>query len=144
MDRRRAVLGLSRAASASQPSPTLPTGVSLGSVEAACVLGGLCTLYAPFVTAQFVALSSGGQHVLATHGLTYAEYARSGFFQLLACAALTFVVLLSVRACAPAHGVLVSLPELTVALTIGVVIVAIRRLQFYEATYGLTMLLAQR
>jgi Domain of unknown function (DUF4173) len=90
---------------------------------------------------QFVALSSGGQHVLATHGLTYAEYARSGFFQLLACAALTFVVLLSVRACAnPAHAVLVSLSELTVALTIGVVIVAIRRLQLYEATYGLTML----
>jgi hypothetical protein len=36
--------------------------------------------------------------------------------------------------------VLVSPFELTVALTIGVVIVAIRPLQLYEATYGLTML----
>ena len=135
------VLGLLRAASAQKPSPELPAAPSLGTVEAACVLSGLCALYATFVIAQFVALSSGGQHVLATHGLTYAEYARRGFFQLLACTALTLVVLLSVRACAnPSHPVLAGLSELTVLLTMGVVLVAIRRLQLYEGAYGLTML----
>jgi Domain of unknown function (DUF4173) len=118
---------------------TLPP--SLGTVEAAFVLGGLCALYATFVGAQVVALAGGRRHVLVTHGLTYAQYARSGFFQLLACAAITLLVLLSVRACAnAAHPALIGLSGLTVALTIGVVIVAIRRLQLYEAEFGLTML----
>jgi uncharacterized membrane protein YhdT len=135
------VVGLFRVSSAKEPSAPLPAPPSLGIVEAACVLGGLCTLYATFVIAQFVALSGGGRHVLVTHGLTYAQYARSGFFQLLACAAITLIVLLSVRACAnPAHPVLIALAGMTVALTICIVIVAIRRLQLYEAVFGLTML----
>lgn len=136
-----AVLGLSRAASAQQPSPALPPARTLGTVEASVVLGGLCALYAAFVTAQFVALSGAGHHILVTQGLTYAEYARSGFFQLLACAAITFVVLLCLRAFASSvHPVLAVLCGLTTVLTIGVVIVAIRRLQLYEAAFGLTML----
>lgn len=136
-----AVVGLSRAASAKQPSPPLPTSPSLGTFEAAFVLGGLCALYAAFVGAQFVALSGAGHRILVTHGLTYAQYARHGFFQLLACAAITLLVLLGVRACAnPDHPVLTGLSGLTVALTIGVVIVAIRRLQLYEGAFGLTML----
>jgi Domain of unknown function (DUF4153) len=135
------VAGLARAASAARPSAALPPAPPLGTVEAALVLGGLCALYSAFVAAQFVALSGGGRHVLVTHGLTYAEYARSGFFQLLACAAITLLVLLGLRACAnPDHPVLMGLSGLTVALTVGVVIVAVRRLQFYEAAFGLTML----
>jgi hypothetical protein len=134
-------VGLVRAASAAEPSPPLPSASTLGTVEAAFVLGGVCVLYATFVAAQFVALSGGGHHVLTTHGLTYAQYARSGFFQLLACAAITFIVLLSVRAWTePNHPLLMGLAGLTVALTLGVVIVAIRRLQLYEAVFGLTML----
>ena len=136
-----AVAGLSRAASAREPSPRLPSCPALGTVEAALVLGGLCALYAAFVAAQFVALAGGGRHVLVTQGLTYAQYARSGFFQLLACAVITLLVLLGVRACAsPDRPVLMALSGLTAALTIGVVIVAIRRLQLYEAAFGLTML----
>jgi Domain of unknown function (DUF4173) len=136
-----AVVGLFRAASAAEPSPSLPSAASLGTVEAAFVLSGLCALYAAFVDAQFVALSGAGHHILVTQGLTYAQYARSGFFQLLACAAITLLVLLGVRACAnPAHPVLIGLSGLTVVLTIGVVVVAIRRLQLYEAEFGLTML----
>ncbi len=136
-----AVVGLARAASAQQPSPALPAPPPLGAFEAACVLGGLCALYAAFVGAQFVALSGAGHRILVTHGLTYAQYARSGFFQLLACAGITFLVLLGVRACAKQdHPVLMGLSGLTAALTIGVVIVAIRRLQLYEAEFGLTML----
>lgn len=135
------VVGLCRAASAETPAPHLRSAPSLGTVEATLVLGGICALYATFVGAQFVALSGGGHYVLVTHGLTYAQYARSGFFQLLACAAITLVVLLGVRACAsPAGPVLAGLSGLTVALTIGVVVVAIRRLQLYEAAFGLTML----
>ncbi len=134
-------VGLARAASAKRPSPALPSAPALGTVEASVMLGGLCALYAAFVGAQFVALSAGGRYVLQTHGLTYAQYARSGFFQLLACAGITLLVLLGVRACAdPSHRVVTGLCGLTVVLTIGVVVVAIRRLQLYEAAFGLTML----
>lgn len=58
-----------------------------------------------------------------------------------ACAAITLLVLLSVRASADAaHPVLAGLSGLTAALTIGVMAVAIRRLQLYGAVSGLTML----
>jgi two-component system sensor histidine kinase BaeS len=136
-----AVVGLARAASAARPSPPLPSSPSLGNLEATIVLGGLCALYAAFAGAQFVALSAGGRYVLITRGLTYAQYARSGFFQLLACAAITFAVLLGVRACASAASrAVMYLSGLTVGLTIGVVFIAVRRLQLYEAAFGLTML----
>lgn len=135
------VIGLARAASARQPSPKLPPAPALGAVEAVLILGALCGLYLAFVAAQFVALSDGGHHVLVTEGLTWAQYARSGFFQLLACAAITLVVLLAVRACAdPDVSAIAGLSALTAALTVAVVVVAIRRLQLYEATFGLTLL----
>src|SRR5262245_16371771 len=135
------VIGLARAASAAKPSSALLPAPSLGTVEAGLILGALCGLYLAFVAAQLVALSDGGHHVLVTEGLTYAQYARSGFFQLLACAAITLVVLLAVRACAdPDRLAIAALSWLTVALTVLVVVVAIRRLQLYEAAFGLTLL----
>lgn len=135
------VVGLSRAASAKDPSPAVQPVPSLGTVEASFVLGGLSALYGAFVVAQFVALSGAGHRILVTAGLTYAQYARSGFFQLLASAAITLVVLLGVRACTDKSRLVPALfAGLTTALTLGVVVVAIRRLQLYEAAYGLTML----
>src|SRR5262249_46519654 len=133
--------GLTRAASAVKPAPGLPPAPALGTAEAACVLAGLSSLYVAFVVAQFVALSGAGHRILVTQGMTYSQYARSGFFQLLACAAITLLVLLGVRACAKAdHPVLSAFSALTAVLTIGVVIIAVRRLQLYESAYGLTML----
>lgn len=135
------VAGLTRAASAVKPLPQLPAAPSLGLLEASFVLGGICALYATFAAAQVVALSGAGHRILVVHGLTYAKYARSGFFELLACAAITLLVLLGVRAFADARKpLLVALSGLTVALTITIVVVAIRRLQLYEGAYGLTML----
>lgn len=135
------VTGLIRAASALEPAGELQAPPKLGTIEAALVLGGLCALYAVFAVAQLAALSGAGHHILVTHGLTYAQYARSGFFQLLGCAAITLIVLLVVRACTdPASKVLMGLSGLTVILTIGIVVVAVRRLDLYEAVFGLTML----
>ena len=135
------VAGLGRAASAEQPSADMPAAPTLGTVEASFVLGGLCALYATFAGSQVVALSGAGHRILVTQGLTYAQYARSGFFELLACAAITLLILLGVRAFANRdHPVLIALSWLTVVLTVAVVVVAIRRLQLYESAYGLTML----
>jgi two-component system, OmpR family, sensor histidine kinase BaeS len=136
-----AVLGLCRAASAARPVRRLPPGPVLGTVEACVILGGLAAVYAAFTAAQLEALSGAGHRILVTRGLTYAQYARSGFFQLLACAAITLLALLVVRACTRAdHPALTALSAATIALTLGVVVSAIRRLQLYEAAFGLTML----
>jgi hypothetical protein len=136
-----AVLGLGRAASAQRPAPALPSAPALGTVEAAVLLGGLCALYAAFVGAQLEALSGAGHRILVTSGLTYAQYARGGFFELLSCAAITLVALLSVRACTGSGSrALTAICGLTIALTLAVVISAIRRLQLYEAAFGLTLL----
>ncbi len=135
-----AVTGLARAASARQPLPDLSPAPRMGTAESGFLLGGLCALYAAFVAAQFVALSQAGHHILATRHINYSQYARGGFFQLLACAVLTMLVLLTVRACAPPHAWLSALYVLTAVLTIGLVITAIRRLDLYVAAYGLTML----
>jgi hypothetical protein len=98
-------------------------------------------LFAGFAVAQVIALLGGGGHVLETAGLTYAEYARSGFFQLLWVAGLTVAGLLVLRAAtaAPDRRFTV-LSEVVVALTLVIVVVAVRRLGLYKDAYGLTML----
>jgi len=137
--------GLLRVASAS-PAPVLPgVGFRLGRLEATIVLGSLVALFAAFGTAQLIALSGGGRHVLETAGLTYAEYARTGFFQLIAVSAITLGALLGLRAVTdlddPAtRRRFVVLAEAAVALTLVVVLVALRRLALYQDAFGLTML----
>ena len=135
------VAGLIRAASAERPMPAMPAAPSAGVAGCAFVLAGLCALYAAFACAQLVALSGAGHRILVTHGLTYATYARSGFFELLGCAAITLLVLVGARAFAGRSSrALTVLSAITIALTIVIVIAAIRRLELYEAAYGLTML----
>jgi two-component system sensor histidine kinase BaeS len=135
------LVGLARAMSATRPIALLPLPPRLGTVEVVSVLSALSALYATFVAAQLAALTGGAAHVLSTNGLTYAEYARSGFFQLLAAAAITVAVVLSLRACADrTRTSVIVVSEVTIALTLGIVVVAIRRLQLYEDAYGLTLL----
>src|SRR5205085_4277547 len=76
---------------------------------------------------------------------TYAEYARTGFFQLLAVAAITLAVLLGLRAAtdlsAPADRRRFTILALSAtSLTVVIVVVAIARLGLYEDAFGLTML----
>jgi len=114
-------------------------------VEATVVVGSLAALFGVFAVAQLVALSSGGRHVIRTAGLTYAEYARSGFFQLLAVAAITLVALLGLRAVADLSAPadrrrFTTLALAVVGLTLVIVVVALRRLGLYQQAFGLTML----
>jgi hypothetical protein len=137
--------GLLRLSSAGDLPPLPDVRRPLGPVEATVVLGSLVALFGAFAIAQLIALSDGGRHVIETAGLTYAEYARSGFFQLLAVAAITLVVLLAVHAATnfddgAARWRVLSLAEVAVALTLVIVVVALRRLALYEDAFGLTML----
>jgi len=94
---------------------------------------------------QATILFGGGDHVLRTAGLTYAEYARSGFWQLLAVTVLTLVVLgVAARKAAretPADRIwLRALLGGLAALALVVVASALSRMWAYEQAYGFTQL----
>jgi hypothetical protein len=120
-------------------------GLRIGAVEALVVLVGLTGLYALFAAAQVLVLQRGPEYVQQTTGLTYAEYARSGFFQLIWAAAATLVVLLVLRSCTRPGGVRLDRAlRVTGALACGSTLVlvhtALVRLGLYEDRFGATLL----
>lgn len=98
-----------------------------------------------FVMVQVGALLGGHRHVLESVGLTYAQYARQGFWQLLVVTALTLVVVAVAARRAPRDTATdrlltrVALGVLCVG-TLGVVASALRRMDLYVETFGLTRL----
>jgi len=114
-------------------------------VEWVLPLAALNLLFAAFVAVQLTMLFGGDEHVLRTAGLTYAEYARQGFWQLLVAAGLTLgVVALAVRLIPREERrdrvLLRLLLGCLCALTLVVLASAVRRLDLYEEAYGLTRL----
>jgi len=103
-------------------------------------------LFAIFVVIQFTVFFGGRTRVLQEAGLTYAQYARSGFWQLLGAAAIGGSVLaLSWHALPRPASTrtrrLFRVLALTLVALVGVVLVsAFRRLTLYEDAYGLTQL----
>jgi hypothetical protein len=118
-----------------------PPGSPVPRWEWALPLGVLDILFVAFVAVQASVLFGGHRHVLDTAGLTYAEYARQGFWQLLGVSALTLLVLsVALRKAARATAG----DRLTVRVLIGtlcatsIVIVAsaIHRMWLYQQAYG--------
>ena len=72
------LVGLRPVAEPKGPDLRRPVSTTLWLIP----LAGLNLLFASFVTVQLTVLFGGSQRVLSTAGLTYAEYARSGFFEL--------------------------------------------------------------
>ncbi|MFC7529087.1 DUF4153 domain-containing protein [Actinoplanes sp. GCM10030250] len=120
-------------------------GRKVGRWEWAVPLSLLTLLFAAFVAVQLTVLFGGSRHVVQTDGLTYAEYARSGFWQLCAVTALTLVVLAGAARWAPrterTDRMLLRyvLGALTV-LTFVIVASALHRMSVYTDMYGLTRL----
>src|SRR3990170_3665388 len=112
----------------------------LGATEAVTVLIVLDLLFATFVALQGAYLF-GGRDTLAASGLTYAEYARRGFFELLAVAlvvgGLTLALETFVRRRTRAY--LVGAISLVI-LTVAVLASALLRLRLYQEAYGWTEL----
>jgi Domain of unknown function (DUF4173) len=124
-------------------APNKPTG--LGLLEWAVPLTLLNALFLTFVIVQLTVLFGGRQHVLETVGLSYADYARSGFFQLLAVAFLVLAVVAGAVRWARADGrvQLVFLRGLLGLLCVSTLVVlgsAMKRLMLYEDTFGFTRL----
>ena len=132
-------------------SLTAPADVRTGRVwrinplEAIVVLAVLDAIFLAFGAAQLITAFGGGSEALRAANMTYADYARSGFFQLLAAAAITLPLLIALTAMSnPRAGrvrlAYTILAELAVVLTIAIVFVAHERLSLYEGAYGFTML----
>ncbi len=116
------------------------------TAEWAGLLAVVDLLFAVFVAIQFTVFFGGRTHVLTQEGLTYAQYARGGFWQLLGATAIAGSVLgfgwLALPQPAPARARrwYRVLAWILLAL-LGVVLVsAFRRLSLYEDAYGLTWL----
>ncbi|MFE9631256.1 DUF4173 domain-containing protein [Streptomyces sp. NPDC006463] len=114
-------------------------------VEWALPLVLLNLLFAGFNAVQLAVLFGGYDKVLESTGLTYAEYARQGFWQLLWATLLILAVIALALRWAPRDGagdrrfVRVVLGALC-ALTLVVVASALRRMDLYVEAYGLTRL----
>jgi hypothetical protein len=138
-----AALGLALAARRRLASPTLVVPRELAVLEWAIPLALLDALFAWFVGVQFAVFFGGHDHVLETAGLTYAEYARQGFWQLLAASALTLGVVAAAAFLTDApHRADRLLRRALIgtlcALTLVVLASALRRLFLYEDAFGLT------
>lgn len=108
----------------------------------AAPLVALDLLLGAFVIVQFGALFGGDRRVQDTVGLTYAEYARSGFGQLLVVALLTLgVVALVARVADDAHRRLRDrLLGVLIGLTVVVLASSVWRLSLYTSEFGLSRL----
>ena len=117
----------------------------LGATEALVVLALLDAVFAAFALAQVLAATGAAAGTLRAAGVTYADYARSGFFQLLWVSGITLVVLVLFSRITgfrrPEHRVAFTLlAETAIVLTLVIVAVAFGRLSLYEEAYGFTML----
>ncbi|HEX5204710.1 MAG TPA: DUF4173 domain-containing protein [Actinoplanes sp.] len=120
-------------------------GRKVNRFEWAVPLGLLVLLFACFVAVQLTVLFGGNRHVLRTEGLTYAAYARGGFWQLAFVTGLTLVVLAGTVRWAPratpADRLLIRvILGALAALTLVIVGSALFRMNLYDDTYGLTRL----
>ena len=100
-------------------------------------------VFIAFVLVQITVLFGGEEHVIRTTGLTYAEYARSGFFQLVTIAALVLVVVaatVNLTKTEPGRDrdLMKALLGLLCVLTLVVLFSALKRLGLYEEAYGFT------
>ncbi|MEV0382092.1 DUF4153 domain-containing protein [Nonomuraea sp. NPDC050643] len=101
-------------------------------------------LFAAFVAVQITALFGGNTWVLKTAGLTYAEYARQGFFQLV----VVSLFVLGIVAVAAGllkverreRWLLAALLGVLCGLTMVVLVSALHRMNLYTDAYGLSRL----
>lgn len=116
---------------------------AFAAAEVSVALWILNLLFLVFMAVQLRYLFGGADLVEVTPGLSYAEYARRGFFELVAAAALVVpIILLADWAVAPntsrSRSVLRATMLVLVVLLVGVIASAAYRMRLYQQAYGLT------
>ncbi len=129
------------------PPPTIaepePLRFALRAADVTAILGALGVLFAVFVITQLGWYFGGETFLRQRTGLTVAEYARSGFFQLVWVVTLVVPVLVGTRAAlAPGRALarrhtLLALP--VVVLLGAMILSAVLRMRLYVQYYGLTL-----
>ena len=153
---------VSRAAHETQAPDSTFNLRMLGPIEVTIILGSLVLLFTAFTVTQFVVALGGAATVLETEGLTQAEHARAGFFELLFAAGLAGLVVGAVRAfrtipsgdgepdpdaeAGPDQGEIsdrrdgfVPLAVVTLGLTIALAAFSLQRFVLYVGSFGLTL-----
>ncbi|WP_053175591.1 DUF4153 domain-containing protein [Nonomuraea sp. SBT364] len=101
-------------------------------------------LFAAFVAIQITALFGGSTWVLKTAGLTYAEYARQGFFQLVVVSVVVLGIVAfvagAVRTEQRERWLLSGLLGVLCGLTLVILVSALHRMDLYTDAYGLSRL----
>jgi len=117
--------------------------LSLGAADLTAALGTLTALFGVYVLTQLGWFFGGEQFLRETTGLTAAEYARRGFFQMVVVVALVVPLLLATRsvlkqddAALARRHTLLSLP--VVGLLGAIIVSAALRMRLYVHYYGLT------
>src|SRR3989344_3441325 len=117
---------------------------SFSHIESSILLGSVNVLFFVFILVQFAYLF-GGEGNISAQGFTYAEYARRGFFELIAVSIISLLLLLAIEKYIikenenHARGFKI----LSTALVIQVILImvsAFTRLTLYEEAYGFTIL----
>ncbi len=114
----------------------------LGAVEGLVVLGSLALLFGAFLLVQARYFFAGGSGILPD-GLTYAEYARRGFGELLLVAFFTLTLLILLQRLTRYRDLrrgFLALSLIVVGETLVILYAALLRLQLYERFYGFTRL----
>ena len=117
----------------------------LGLLETTIVLGSLNALFLLFVATQWPYFFGGIQTLRETSGLSVAEYARRGFFELVAVSALALPTLLGLHALIDPDSVRMRrvfkfLSLALVALLLVVMLSAALKMRLYMETYSLSTL----
>lgn len=119
-------------------------GNGLGTTESSIILGSVGLLFFVFVLVQLTYLFGGSDQITST-GYTYAQYARKGFFELIAVAVLSFLLIWAIKSSTGYRDLkeALVLKWLSGVLVIEVVIIMLSahmRLNLYEQAYGFTTL----
>jgi Domain of unknown function (DUF4173) len=125
--------------------PDRPARRSVRAAEMVATLWGVAFVLGAYAVTQLVAAIAGRQYVERRVGLTYKAYARGGFFQLLAVAAIV-LVLMAIARRLRGNGDVAKRRSLLIlgwavgALVLVVVAVSVARIQLYNDELGFTML----
>lgn len=111
----------------------------LGTEDTATILGLILLLFMVFVSLQISYLFGGQDTIEATAGLTLADYARRGFFELLAIAGLTLALLTTVAQTNCNRRVFRPLAGLMIACVLIMLLSAGQRMLLYVDAFGLSL-----
>ncbi len=117
---------------------------TIGTTESTIILGSVAVLFFVFVMVQLAYLFGGSEHIAST-GYTYAQYARKGFFELIVVAAISFLLIWTIKKSTKFQTLMQSMifNWLSGILAVEVMIIMLsahRRLNLYEEAYGFTTL----